>query len=213
MSEQDQPYAYLAKPHWYRDNVEVFPDLASLVTRCDADKTFRGPDSVQIWAVYRAGKEVEVPKEVYSVPNPCSKEEAESFVQRRLDSDSDSLRRLAGLFRANPDLPFEDQVAQYVENSHPNPVATGRLRRHPRHRRRRGAARQSTQRVLGVLTRPRDFRRLRRLRAGEVEMPKLLDLFCGAGGAAMGYHRAGFGEIVGVDPAPSAPVSLPVRPG
>lgn len=28
---------------------------------------------------------------------------------------------------------------------------------------------------------------------------KLLDLFCGAGGAAMGYHRAGFTEIVGVD--------------
>jgi hypothetical protein len=28
--------------------------------------------------------------------------------------------------------------------------------------------------------------------------PKLLDLFCGAGGAAMGYHRAGF-EVVGVD--------------
>ena len=27
---------------------------------------------------------------------------------------------------------------------------------------------------------------------------KLLDLFCGAGGAAMGYHRAGF-EVVGVD--------------
>ena len=31
---------------------------------------------------------------------------------------------------------------------------------------------------------------------------KLLDLFCGAGGAGGGYHRAGFGEIVGVDPAP-----------
>jgi DNA (cytosine-5)-methyltransferase 1 len=30
---------------------------------------------------------------------------------------------------------------------------------------------------------------------------KLLDLFCGAGGAAMGYARAGF-EIVGVDVAP-----------
>jgi DNA (cytosine-5)-methyltransferase 1 len=30
-------------------------------------------------------------------------------------------------------------------------------------------------------------------------MMKLLDLFCGAGGAAMGYHRAGFTEIVGVD--------------
>ena len=29
--------------------------------------------------------------------------------------------------------------------------------------------------------------------------PRLLDLFCGAGGAAMCYHRAGFGEIVGVD--------------
>jgi len=28
--------------------------------------------------------------------------------------------------------------------------------------------------------------------------PRLLDLFCGAGGAAMGYHQAGF-EVVGVD--------------
>ena len=28
---------------------------------------------------------------------------------------------------------------------------------------------------------------------------RLLDLFCGAGGAAMGYHRAGFDEIIGVD--------------
>lgn len=31
--------------------------------------------------------------------------------------------------------------------------------------------------------------------------PRLLDLFCGAGGAAMGYHRAGF-EVVGIDIAP-----------
>jgi DNA (cytosine-5)-methyltransferase 1 len=31
--------------------------------------------------------------------------------------------------------------------------------------------------------------------------PVLLDLFCGAGGAAMGYHRAGF-DVVGVDIAP-----------
>lgn len=31
--------------------------------------------------------------------------------------------------------------------------------------------------------------------------PRMLDLFCGAGGAAMGYHRAGF-EVTGVDISP-----------
>lgn len=31
---------------------------------------------------------------------------------------------------------------------------------------------------------------------------RLLDLFCGAGGAAVGYHRAGFEYIVGVDIKP-----------
>ena len=31
--------------------------------------------------------------------------------------------------------------------------------------------------------------------------PRLLDLFCGAGGAAMGYHRSGF-EVIGVDIKP-----------
>jgi DNA (cytosine-5)-methyltransferase 1 len=31
--------------------------------------------------------------------------------------------------------------------------------------------------------------------------PRLLDLFCGAGGAGMGYHHAGF-EVVGVDIKP-----------
>lgn len=36
---------------------------------------------------------------------------------------------------------------------------------------------------------------------GEPARPRLLDLFCGAGGAAMGYHRAGF-EVVGVDIKP-----------
>lgn len=33
------------------------------------------------------------------------------------------------------------------------------------------------------------------------QKPKLLDLFCCAGGAAMGYHRAGF-EVIGVDNVP-----------
>jgi DNA (cytosine-5)-methyltransferase 1 len=34
-----------------------------------------------------------------------------------------------------------------------------------------------------------------------VVKPRLLDLFCGAGGAAVGYHRAGF-DVVGVDIEP-----------
>lgn len=39
--------------------------------------------------------------------------------------------------------------------------------------------------------------------SGPVNRPRLLDLFCGAGGAAMGYYRAGF-DVVGVDINPQS---------
>jgi len=51
---------------------------------------------------------------------------------------------------------------------------------------------------------PGRLKQLKATKSGKVKYmskPKLLDLFCGAGGAAMGYHRAGF-EVVGVDIKP-----------
>ena len=44
------------------------------------------------------------------------------------------------------------------------------------------------------------------LKATAVIRPLLVDLFCGAGGAAMGYHRAGF-DLLGVDQYAALPVS------
>lgn len=43
--------------------------------------------------------------------------------------------------------------------------------------------------------------RRRGVPGGGASRPRLLDLFCGAGGCAVGYHRAGF-DVVGVDAKP-----------
>lgn len=40
-----------------------------------------------------------------------------------------------------------------------------------------------------------------------MSQPLILDLFCGAGGAAMGYSRAGF-RVVGVDIAPQKAMDI-----
>lgn len=70
----------------------------------------------------------------------------------------------------------------------PPPAAPRRLRR-------------DADRRVGARGAHRVGDRGRRGVGGGVSKPRLLDLFCGAGGAAMGYSRAGF-EVVGIDIKP-----------
>lgn len=55
------------------------------------------------------------------------------------------------------------------------------------------------------MTQPTDIRRA-------VVRPRLLDMFCCAGGAAVGYHRAGF-EVDGCDIAPRPRYPFPYHQG
>src|SRR5439155_237171 len=57
------------------------------------------------------------------------------------------------------------------------------------------------QRAIYRALRKTDGKRTENVTSRNAGGMRLLDLFCGQGGAAMGYHRAGF-EVVGVDIAP-----------
>ena len=114
---QDKPFAYVVRPHYERDDVKVYPDLESLVARCDEGLTMTGPDAVRVMAAYRDGREDEVPPDAYSVPEPVSRVEAEEFIRWRSEPGAPGFRKAAGCLRSNPELPLEDQVRAYIDNS------------------------------------------------------------------------------------------------
>ena len=114
---QDKPFAYVVRPHYERDQVMVFLDLERLVAQCDKYQMMQGPDYVQVMAAYMDGREVEVRREAYSVPAPASRAEAEEFIRWQSDPDGGKWRGAAGALRSNPELPFDDQVREYIDNS------------------------------------------------------------------------------------------------
>jgi hypothetical protein len=61
--------------------------------------------------------------------------------------------------------------------------------------------RHGVRRRAGTFTRRAYLISFDTARGEGMSKPRLLDLFCGAGGAAMGYHRAGF-DVTGVDIKP-----------
>ena len=132
MIREAQPFAYVVRPHYERDDVKVYPDLENLVARCDEGLTMAGPEAVRVMAAHRDGHEDEVPRDAYSVPEPVSREEAEEFIRWRSEPGAPEVRKLVSCLRSNPALPLEEQVKEYIANPHwrwktPEEIAAGDL--------------------------------------------------------------------------------------
>ena len=113
----NQPLVYVARPVWERDEVRVFSSLVSLVQGCNQGMRLKGPHWYRIFAFYADGQEVPVPEDRYTVVEPASRDEADDFVRWRSQESGSDLRRFAGMLRANPDLPLEEQVEEYIAKS------------------------------------------------------------------------------------------------